>query len=110
MKNFSHYVVNEFEIFKTLDHPNIIKLIDFFPTQTDYNFVMEYAENGTLRSMIYRYQEHKWKMSHSDLVDIFMDIAYGLRYLHSKNIIHRDIKPENILMASNYRVKLGKFL
>ena len=38
-----------------------------------------------------------------------MDIAYGLRFLHSKNIIHRDVKPENILMTADYRIKLADF-
>lgn len=70
---------------------------------------MEYAANGTLRTMILRYQEHRWKMSANDLLEIFMDIAYGLRFLHSKNIIHRDVKPENILMTSEYRIKLADF-
>jgi serine/threonine protein kinase len=70
---------------------------------------MEYASGGTLRTLIFRYQEHKWKMSSKDFVEVFMDIVYGLRFLHSKNIIHRDIKPENILMTSDFRVKLADF-
>ena len=92
-----------------MDHPRVIKFIEFFASQKDYNFVMEYAENGTLRTLINRYQENKWRMSSNDLAGIFMDIAYGLRFLHSKSIIHRDVKPENILMTSDYRVKLADF-
>ncbi|XP_070508307.1 serine/threonine-protein kinase Nek5-like [Chironomus tepperi] len=109
LKQFTRYVNNELEILKNLDHPRIIKFIEFFPSKNDYNFVMEYAENGTLRTLIFRYQERKWKMTGSDLVEIFMDIAYGLKFLHSKNIIHRDVKPENILMTSDYRIKLADF-
>lgn len=68
---------------------------------------MEYAENGTLRDLIFKYQQHKWKISAKDLRVMFMEIAYGLRFLHSKGVIHRDMKPENILLASEYRVKIG---
>ena len=38
-----------------------------------------------------------------------MDIANGMAYLHSLDVIHRDLKPSNILLAGNHRAKIADF-
>lgn len=98
----------ELKILQYVNHPRIIKLIDFYDTITDCNLIMEYASNGSLRNLIENYQENHWKLSTRDLIDMFLDIAFGIKYLHAHKIIHRDLKPENVLMVENYRLKIGK--
>lgn len=71
---------------------------------------MEYACNGSLRGFINQYQNNRWRLSQVDLISMFLDIAFGLKYLHTHNIIHRDMKPENMLMVEDYRIKIGEFI
>ena len=44
-----------------------------------------------------------------EYLPIAMDIAHGMAYLHSRNVIHRDLKPSNILLTSNNRAKVCDF-
>lgn len=99
----------EFTILSQIKHPRIVKFITFYQTAIDYNFVLEYMINGSLRTMLDNFIKNQWKFGQSDLLALFMDIAFGLKHLHSKGIIHRDLKPENILIDENNRLKLADF-
>lgn len=41
--------------------------------------------------------------------DALIQIAKGIRYIHSKKLVHRDIKPANILISQDGRLKLSDF-
>ena len=86
----------EVEILKTLDHPNILKVFEYFEDDVDYYIVMEYCPGGDLFDKLEsvgtfteRYAARAMKLLFS-----------GLCYLHSRKVVHRDIKPENILMIN----------
>lgn len=102
------YVMTELKILRYCNHPRIIKFFDFFYTNSNFNFIMEHACNGSVRDYISNFQRNNWKMPQEDLVGMFLDMAFGLKYLHAHNIIHRDLKPENCLLVEDYRVKIGK--
>lgn len=87
-------VYQEIEILKTLDHPNIVKLIDFFEDDKCIYIVMELMQGGSLLQEIENNQTYK----ESQIKDAIITMIDALEYLHSLNIIHRDIKPENILL------------
>ena len=120
----------EFEISYSLDHPNIVKIIDF---QNILNIgdciVMEYVEGVTLREFIESQRDNKTtsrdvthytdenkqyvigascKVSKSQnrrdkrvYEKIFNELLDAMEYFHSKQIIHRDLKPDNILITNN---------
>ena len=84
-------------------------------TKTDNNAVLNYGiltewcDDGTLAERLT--EDRKLNGTRIDFclkLAITTDIATGLEYLHSKNILHRDIKPENIFFKSN-QVKIGDF-
>ena len=89
-------VYNEIKILKSLDHPNIIKIYEFFIDNTNIYIVTEYCEKGDLynniKTMAY--------LSEKIVCHIMRQILSAVAYLHSKNIFHGDLKLENILIDS----------
>jgi len=102
----------EFEISYSLDHPNIVKTIDF---QNILNIgdciVMEYVEGVTLREFVesqrdnettsQRVGEAQNRIDKRVYEKIFNELLDAMEYFHSKQIIHRDLKPDNILITNN---------
>ena len=94
----------EFEISYFLDHPNIVKIIDF---QNILNIgdciVMEYVEGVTLREFVesQRIEEAQNRRDKRVYEKIFNELLDAMEYFHSKQIIHRDLKPDNIHITNN---------
>lgn len=94
----------ETKILMSIQHKNIVKLIDRFvepvsKAQIQTYLVLEKVSDGELFDRIVR----KTKLRQEETNAIFKQILNGLKYLHAKNIIHRDIKPENILLSIRRR-------
>lgn len=99
-------IINEVNIMKKLDHPNVVKLIEVLDQADDDTIyiVMEYVgkysvqklyEKGTNQGQIWKY---------------FRDTLKGLYYLHEvAGVVHRDIKPENLLLTKDGTVKISDF-
>ena len=101
LTHFQH----EAQTIASLDHPHIVRVLDFgIQDQTPF-LVMAYASGGTLR------QHHPagTRLTLPPLVDAVTQIADALQYAHDRKIIHRDIKPENILMGADGTLLLSDF-
>ena len=103
-------IINEIFILKSLDHPNILKIFEFYQTKNEYNLITEYCDGGDL----YKEIINKGPFTESYTSYVFYQIFLALNFCHSNNILHRDIKPENILISGrnedNYpNVKLCDF-
>ena len=85
-------IKDEIEILKTLDHPDIVRIIESFNTKNSYILITEYCEGGEL------FDQVKNQLSETQIAVIFRQLLSGLAYLHSNNIVHRDLKLENILI------------
>ena len=86
-------IKNEINILKSLSHPNIVKIYEFFDTALYYYLVTEYCKRGELFSYITNeYNERQLSI-------LFYQVFSGLCYLHEKRIIHRDLKLENIMIS-----------
>ncbi|VDN35023.1 unnamed protein product [Gongylonema pulchrum] len=77
-------------------------------TENAFSIVMQYAEGGTMDRMI---SERKGvKFNESTVLNYFTQVAIGLEYMHSKQILHRDLKTQNILLNKKRTiVKLSDF-
>lgn len=90
-------MMNEIEILKKLDHPNIIKIYEAYIYNDNYYIVTEYCSGGSLSKLI---QQHK-ALSHNCIKTIFRNLFSVLTYLHKQKIIHRDIKLDNVVVVNN---------
>ena len=93
-------IINEIEILKKLNHPDIVKVLEFYKTDQAYYIVSEYCSGGEL------FEKAETYLSETQIAVIFKQILSGLSYLHSNNIVHRDLKLENILISDTEYVAL----
>ena len=101
--------INEIEIIKQLNHPNLIQYYKSFIHKSKLCIIMEYADGGDLSAKIEIHSKQNRLIPENDIWNLFLQLCNGLSYLHSKNIIHRDIKSQNVFLTKNGVVKLGDF-
>ena len=98
----------EIQVLKELDHPNIIKYYTSFTENDNVYIVMQYINNGNLKTLMK--DEGKDYLDEKKIWDYLIQSLRGLKYLHDKKkIIHRDIKPDNILLDINNNIKISDF-
>lgn len=94
----------EAKLLAKLDHPNIIKVLDFGTSKEYFYISFEYIEGSSLRNLL------KTKtLSNDEKKYLMIQLFKALHFAHSNQIIHRDIKPENIFVDNNMNLKLGDF-
>ncbi|KAH8157038.1 hypothetical protein CIB48_g11209 [Xylaria polymorpha] len=87
-------ILKEVQIMRLLDHPNVIKLVDFSESRQYYYIILELAPGGELFHQIVRLTYFSEDLSRH----VIVQVAKALEYLHEEmGVVHRDIKPENIL-------------
>ncbi|KAH9747257.1 protein kinase domain-containing protein [Citrus sinensis] len=87
----------EAEILSKLHHPNVVAfygVVQDGPGGT-LATVTEFMVNGSLRHVLLSKERH---LDRRKRLIIAMDAAFGMEYLHSKNIVHFDLKCDNLLV------------
>lgn len=104
---------NEVQLLSRVHHKNLVSLVGYCLENKNQMLVYEFLHKGTIREHLYGSPlAHKepldWKMR----LDIALNSAQGLEYLHSgctPSIIHRDVKSSNILLTNKYVAKVADF-
>lgn len=97
------YSNREFKIVKELNHPNCIKVHNYFFSQKEQsddiflNLVMDYLPD-TLYKILRFYYKHNNDFPNALGKIYSYQMFRSLAYIHNLNICHRDIKPQNILI------------
>ena len=94
----------EIEILRTLQHENIVLMLDYFETESEIIVVTEYAQ-GELFEVL----EDDRSLPEEEVRIIARQLVQALYYLHSNRVIHRDMKPQNVLLGAGSRVMLCDF-
>jgi serine/threonine protein kinase len=94
---------NEFNAANKLDHPNIVRALDFGTAAGRPYLVMEFIEGESLGQRL----EREGRLSESEAVRIITLAAKGLERAHKQGMIHRDVKPDNIMVMPDGQVKLA---
>lgn len=99
--------INEAVKLASLNHPNIIKVMDAFECNETSYYVMEYHADGSLNDFISK--NGNPGLSAETVLHLISVIAEALGHMHSSNMIHLDLKPDNILMQGSDDVVLIDF-
>ena len=99
---YKRHLEDEINILKSLNHPNIYKILDIKTTSQYYILLTEYINGGTLTSCLEKYQQKYKKPFSEEIVQYLMrQIIDGFKYIHGKDLMHRDIKLDNIMVNYN---------
>lgn len=104
-QDFIDLLRNEAKTIALMNHPNIVKVYDIEERYQTVFIIMEYLDGVLLKQMM----ENTPKLILSQIVDITVQVCYGLEYAHHQRIIHQDINPNNIFVQSDGQVKIIDF-
>ncbi len=94
---------NEFKAASKLDHPNIVRALDYGTVSGQPYLVMEFVDGESLGQTL----ERVGKMDEYEAVKVIAEACDGLEEAHRQGMIHRDIKPDNIMVTKDGRVKIA---
>lgn len=81
-----------------IDHPNIVRVINFFRANDTVYMVMQYEHGKSLQDHILGQID---TLSESVIKRIFTELTKGLREVHAQKLLHLDIKPANIYIRTD---------
>lgn len=97
----------ELNMWKKLDHPNILPLLGVVSDFGRYDaMICPWLYNGSVTKYMERCGD---LLSMTDRLQLLCEVAEGLKYLHSFNIIHGDLSGSNILINNQGKALLGDF-
>lgn len=106
----------DWKLLRELNHPNIVKYLTVVlpgksPKSNESMIIVTELLDQDLRKFIETYYTSKRKVSFRDTVNIMLDVAEGLNYLHEppRSIVHRDLACKNILLTANKQAKIADF-
>jgi serine/threonine protein kinase len=81
-----------------INHPNVVRVLNFFRANETVYMVMRYERGRTLQQQIQMRQD---QMSERFVRHVFMQLLNGLREVHTHKVLHLDIKPANIYLRTD---------
>ncbi|EYC26400.1 hypothetical protein Y032_0010g1134 [Ancylostoma ceylanicum] len=96
-------IMHEARLMRNFDHPNVVKFYGVAAGQEPLMVLMELVNCGALDSYLQKQEQPIEKKN-----EMCLQAAWGLEYLHMKNVLHRDIAARNCLYGDN-KVKISDF-
>lgn len=101
-------MINEIDIMRCINHPNIIQLYEVFETDKSIYLVLELIQGKSLQDVLKK-PTFKEQYPESKCAGLILSLLDALAYLSSQNIMHRDLKPDNILLDKGDKLKIVDF-
>ncbi|MBT9588362.1 serine/threonine protein kinase [bacterium] len=89
----------EVQISRTLDHPNVVRMIDFGEQDNILYLSMEYIQGETLRDLL---PEKGFPLP--EAMSLALGMVQGLIHAHQRGVVHRDLKPDNVMVTNNNKL------
>jgi len=101
-------LLKEIYIMKSLRHPNVLQFLGYCNVESEIMLITEYMPKGSLYKILH---DKNIKLEWNMLINIALDIARGMNYLHCSDpiVIHRDLKSHNLLVSEHWVVKVCDF-
>jgi serine/threonine protein kinase len=101
-RSFHHgmkYFFEEGRVLAQIQHPNVVRVLNFFRANDTVYMVMQYEKGKTLQHHIRALGDEA--MREGFLRRIFVQLLNGLREVHARKLLHLDIKPSNIYIRDD---------
>ena len=95
--NYKKKFAREAENLSKLDHPHIVKVLEYFEANNTVYYAMEYVEGGNLDAYITQHNG----LPEAECVTYARQIGSALSYMHAHKMLHLDLKPGNIMLRPN---------
>jgi serine/threonine protein kinase len=92
----------EFTAARVLEHPNVVRAIEYCGTGPHPFLVMEFVDGESLGQRV----ERAGAVPEAEAVRLIGQICDGLQRAHKQGLVHRDVKPDNILITPDGAAKL----
>ena len=89
-------ILNEINILRSMDHPSVLKIFEFYSNRKSYSIITELCTGGELFQQII----DKGPFNEKYTAFVMYQLFSAVNYCHKMHIVHRDLKPENILIIS----------
>lgn len=96
-EQFQKRFMREAEIVSKLEHPNIVRVVDFGEERGSYYIVMEMLSGPDLSRLL----KQEKRINLPNTVSMLRGIADALDHAHQNGLVHRDIKPSNVMLDSS---------
>jgi eukaryotic-like serine/threonine-protein kinase len=114
--SFVRMLVDEAHIASTLNHSNLVQVLDLRHSGSEYFLVLEFVDGWSLEQVRRRALKAKLKLPLPLALTIVGALCRALAYVHSRSrdgrslgIVHRDVTPQNVLLSAEGEVKLADF-
>ncbi|HXJ23861.1 MAG TPA: serine/threonine-protein kinase [Polyangia bacterium] len=114
--SFVRMLVDEAHIASTLNHSNLVQVLDLRHSGSEYFLVLEFVDGWSLEQVRRRALKAKLKLPLPLALNIVGSLCRALAYVHSRTrdgrrlgIVHRDVTPQNVLLSAEGEVKLADF-
>lgn len=97
---------HEIEILKELDHPNVLRIYEYYEDKNFFHLVTELLTGGEL----FEYLTSQEFLSELTAANFMQQVLTAINYCHHRGIVHRDLKPENLLLEKKSGDSLLKII
>jgi len=93
-------VMEEIDKLKTLDHPALLRLFEYFVDDQSLYLVTDLLSGGVLLDVIVESHLKGQPLAELWIRKVFLEMCEGISYAHAKGVMHKDLKLDNIMLCS----------
>jgi eukaryotic-like serine/threonine-protein kinase len=106
---FAKMLIDEAKLAATLNHANIVSVVDLGREEDRLFIAMEYVEGFDLAQLLKRCSAEKVPLPPEFALHFVIELCAALDYAGKKSVVHRDVSPSNVLVSFEGEVKLCDF-